>query len=382
MVDAIHREKNIDKDIIFAGLESAIESVAAKKFPFTGEISAEVNRETGELSIQVDGDPIDPQELGRIAAQNVYQIIMQKIKEAENDVIFLDYKKKEGTLVSGVVRRIEKNSLWVNIGDIDGLLPVSEQIKGERYQLGERIRCIIKTVKKENNSVVIILSRNTEKLVCALFELEIPEISNGIIEIKAIVREPGARSKIAVYSSDSNIDCIGACVGVKGSRIWAVINEVNEKIDIIKWDENPKVFITNALSPAEISSVELVPAISYARIIVDKSQVPLAIGKGGLNIKLSSRITGWELDVFDTEEILEIKSLGEQDLKSLPGVGDKIYEEIRKHDLCTLEELLAFGKTNLLNVKGVSEETADQILEASEKLLEVRLEEKESQDKE
>ena len=371
MVDAIHREKNIDKAIIYKGLESAIESVAAKKFPFTGEIKAEVNRETGELAISIDDDPVDPKELGRIAAQNVYQIIMQKIKEAENDVIFNEFKEKVGLLVSGSVRRIERNNIWINMGDIDGFLPYSEQVRDEKYQLGERIRCVIKEVNRENN-VSVILSRRSGQLVHCLFELEIPEISNHTIEIMAAVREPGVRSKVAVHSSDIQVDCIGACVGVKGARIWAIINEINEKIDIVRWADDCRLYIANSLSPAEIQSVELCPAINRARVIVEKDQVPLAIGKGGLNIQLSSRLTGWHLDIYDSQEIKEVKSKGKKEIEDLPGVGERIREAIQQYHIASLEELVIFGTENLLKIKGISESKAAQIIQAAYEIVKAR----------
>ncbi|MFH1707562.1 MAG: transcription termination factor NusA [Planctomycetota bacterium] len=372
MVEVIHREKNIDKDIIFKGLENAIQSVAAKKHPFTEAIQVTVDRESGSLAIAIDGDLIDPMELGWIAAQNVYQIIMQKIKEAGNEVIFIDYKKKEQTLVSGTVRRIEKNNILVGIGDIDGILPGSEQVKGERYQLGERIRCLIKAVKKENVNITVLLSRTDEGLVRRLFELEIPEIAGGIITIKGIVRTPGVRSKVAVDSSDKNIDCIGACVGVNGSRIYAIIKEIDEKIDIIRWDADPRVFIANALSPAAIASVDPIPAIQYARVIVARDQVPLTIGKGGLNIRLSSRLTGWALDVFDTDEIRTVLAQGDKELEALPGVGRKIHGALVEHNIRTLENLIAFGPDRLQAVKGVFEEGAWGIIVKAKEMLEAR----------
>jgi len=368
MVDAIHREKNIDKATIFKGLESAIESVATKKFPFTGQIEVHVNPETGEIAISVDDDPVNPKELGRIAAQNVYQIIMQKIKEAENDVIFNEFKEKEGQLVSGSVRRIDRSNIWVNLGDIDGFLPYSEQVRGEKYQLGERIRCVIKEINRENH-VSVILSRNSAQLVRCLFELEIPEISNHTIEIMAAVREPGVRSKVAVHSSDPQIDCIGACVGVKGSRIWAIINEINEKIDIVRWADDLRLYIANSLSPAEIQSVELCPPISRARVIVEKDQVPLAIGKNGLNIQLSSRLTGWHLDIYNTKEIKEVKKLGKKDIETLPGIGDKISEGIQQYHIATLEELVIFGEKNLLSIKGISKSKAEKIIQTAREII-------------
>ena len=332
---------------------------------------------TGELVILVDGDSVDPKELGRIAAQNVYQIIMQKIKEAENDVIFGEFKEKEGNLASGVVRRIERTNIWLNLGNVDGLLPYSEQVRGEKFQLGERIRCVIKEVNRDSN-VSVILSRSSPQLVRCLFELEIPDISNHTIEIMAAVREPGVRSKVAVHSSDLQVDCIGACVGVKGSRIWAVINEINEKIDIVRWADDARLYIANSLSPAEISSVELCPAISRARVLVKKDQVPLAIGKNGLNIQLSSRLTGWHLDLYDTQEIDEIKERGKKELDELPGVGKKIRESIQHYHIATLEELVIFGEKKLVEVKGISEAKAEQIIQAARDITDQRKKEKEN----
>ncbi|KPJ53183.1 MAG: hypothetical protein AMS16_05575, partial [Planctomycetes bacterium DG_58] len=302
LVDAIHRDKNIDRDILLEGIEQALAS-AARKVYGSEEITVTIDRETGDISA-LDGDtPIDPVSLGRIAAQTAKQVMIQKIREAERDVIFEEYQDRKGQLVTGTVQRFEGGSLIVNLGKTEGILPRGEQIPGEVYQPGDRIRVLVLDVRKVGPRVKIILSRTHPDLIRRLFELEVPEVSEKIIEIKDLSREAGQRTKIAVSSIDSKVDCVGACVGVRGSRIKNIVDELNgEKIDIVRWNESPEVLIMAALKPAEISSIDLDPENMRARVIVPEDQLSLAIGKKGQNVRLASKLSSWELDIVSEAE--------------------------------------------------------------------------------
>jgi len=241
-------------------------------------------------------------EYGRIAAQTAKQVIIQKIREAERESLYEEYKKKEGEIVSGIVQRIEKNTVFLDLGRATGVLFPEEQIPNEKYKLGQRLRAYVKEVKRESKGPQIILSRNHPKLVSKLFALEVPEISQGTVIIKSIAREPGSRTKIAVYATDKNIDPIGAVVGQKGIRVQAVLNELGqEKIDVVQWEEDPKKFIANALSPAKIIDVEIGKK-NKATAIVAPDQLSLAIGMQGQNARLAAKLTGWKIDIKTSEE--------------------------------------------------------------------------------
>jgi len=241
-------------------------------------------------------------EYGRIAAQTAKQVIIQKIREAERESLYEEYKKKEGEIISGVIQRIEKNTVFLDLGRATGILFPEEQIPNEEYKLGQRLRVYIKEVKREPKGPQIILSRNHPKLVSKLFALEVPEIAQGTVVIKSIAREPGSRTKIAVYATDKNIDPIGAVVGQKGIRVQAVLNELGqEKIDVVQWEEDPKKFIANALSPAKVIDVEIGKK-NKATAIVAPDQLSLAIGMQGQNARLAAKLTGWKIDIKTLEE--------------------------------------------------------------------------------
>ena len=235
---------------------------------------------------------------GRIAAQTAKQVIIQKIKETERETIFQEYKEREGEIISGVVQRQEKGAVFLDLGRTNGILPPQEQIPGETYHPGSRIRALLLKVEKESRGPVIFLSRNRPEFLLGLLKLEVPEIDTGSIEVKAIAREPGARSKIAVISKEEGVDPIGACVGQKGVRISTVIQELGgENIDVILWDENPEKFIANALSPAKILEVSVRKKFKEAKVLVSEDQLSLAIGKSGRNVRLAAKLTGWKIDV-------------------------------------------------------------------------------------
>ncbi|MCF6159168.1 MAG: transcription termination/antitermination protein NusA [wastewater metagenome] len=306
LVDSLHRDKEIAKDVVFQGIEAALTTAARKHFKSQRAISIHIDRNTGEIVAMEGEHRIDPSELGRITAQTAKQVIIQKIREAERDVIYEDFISRKGSIVSGTVQRFEGPSIVVNLGKTEGVLQKSEQIADEHYNVGERIRAVVIEVKRMGTRIKISLSRSHPDFVRRLFELEVPEIAEGTIEIKALTREPGHRTKIAVASSDPNVDCVGACVGIRGARIKNIVDELNgEKIDIIRWSDEPESLLPNALKPAEVSGIILSTENRVATIVVPNNQLSLAIGKRGQNVRLASRLTSWDIDIITESEFEE-----------------------------------------------------------------------------
>lgn len=306
LVDSLHRDKEIAKEVVFQGIEAALTTAARKHFKSQEAVSIQIDRNTGEI-IAMEGDrKIDPSELGRITAQTAKQVIIQKIREAERDVIYEDFINRKGAIVSGTVQRFEGTAMVINLGKTEAFLLKTDQIADEHYSVGERVRAVVLDAKKVGTRVKILLSRAHADFVRRLFELEVPEIAEGTIEIKSLSREPGHRTKIAVSSSDANVDCVGACVGVRGSRIKNIVDELNgEKIDIIRWCEEPELLLPNALKPAEVSGIILSADNRVATIVVPNDQLSLAIGKRGQNVRLASRLTGWDIDIITESEMEE-----------------------------------------------------------------------------
>ncbi|MHC4502651.1 MAG: transcription termination factor NusA, partial [Planctomycetota bacterium] len=254
-VDSIHRDKGVDKDTIYAAIEEALAAAARKRYKTEEELEVKIDRTTGEISAIQDGEVLPLDGFGRIAARTAYQVMNQRIREAERDVIYDDFEAKIDTLVTGTVQRFERGSIVVNLGRTEGILPRQEQVFNETYRAGDRIRAYVLAVKKKGQKVVIVLSRTHPNLVKELFALEIPEVSDRIVEIKNIVREPGFRTKVAVASNDMRVDPQGACIGVRGTRIRNIVEELSgERIDIIPWNESGEIFIKKSLSPAEITA--------------------------------------------------------------------------------------------------------------------------------
>ena len=299
IVDALHREKNIDKELIFQGIESALLSAAKKKLGVNQNIVIEISRDTGDITA-LDGErTIDNLgDLGRIAALTAKQVMIQKLREAERDVVYDEYIRRVGTLVNGTIQRYERPNVIVNLGKTEGIIPWREQVPGETYNAGERVKCLILEVKKVGQRVRIILSRAHPDILRHLFELEVPEIQERIIEIKALARDPGHRAKVAVQSIDHKVDCVGACVGIRGSRIKNIVDELNgEKIDIVRWNDSQEVYIMNAMKPAIVNAIELDFDAKHAKVFVEEDQLSLAIGRRGQNVRLASRLTGWAVDL-------------------------------------------------------------------------------------
>ncbi len=313
-VDTIHRDRQIDKEVIFKGIELALLSAAQKKLGAVDEVTVTIDRESGEISASIDGEAVAPEELGRIAALSGKQVLYQKIREAERDVMFHEYLPKVGTLLNGTVQEKKAGgALILSLGKAEGFLPRFEQSPAENFNVGDRIKLILKDVVQQPNRVQLLCSRADGELVHRLFELEIPEVADFVVEVKAIAREPGHRTKIAVATYDSNVDCVGACVGVKGARIRNIVDELfGEKIDIVRWNDSIEVLIVEALRPAEIASLELDFDTKSATVFVKPDQQSLAIGRRGQNVRLASKLTGWELDItpVSDEDIERMKAEG------------------------------------------------------------------------
>jgi N utilization substance protein A len=323
MIDVIHRDKDIPKEVIFRGLEEALAAGVRKRLGVGEDLVVHIDRKSGEVTMEDAEEEyeFDLAELGRIAAQAFKQSLLQRLREAERDVLFEEYEARVGQLVNGVVQRFEGDYLVINLGKVEAYLSKEDRVRGETFNPGDRIRAIIVEVRKDGSRVRILVSRTHPDLVRRLFELEVPEIADGIIEIKRVVREPGYRTKMAVQSQDPKIDSIGACVGVRGSRIKAVIDELRgERIDIIKWSDSLETLIMNGLKPATIHLDNIYPDVDThsAVVIVDEDQQSLAIGKKGQNVRLASRLCGWDIDIKTRSEF-EAESTGATPAPSTDG---------------------------------------------------------------
>jgi N utilization substance protein A len=314
MIDVLHREKDIPKEVLFDGLEVAIATAVKKRLGAGEDLIVSIDRKNGDIQVEDDEGEYEFEmaELGRIAAQACKQTFLQKVREAERDVLYDEYEARVGSLINGQVQRFENDSLVINLGRTEAYLPREERVRGETFSPGDRFRAIVLEVRKDGPRVRIIVSRTHPDLVRRLFELEVPEIADSIIEIKRVVREPGYRTKMAVISQDPKIDCIGACVGVRGSRIKAVIDELRgERIDIIRWSDSLETLIMNGLKPATIHIDNIYADVDShsAVVIVDEDQQSLAIGKKGQNVRLASRLCGWDIDIKTRAEF-EAENLG------------------------------------------------------------------------
>ena len=337
-LNEIVKEKGIDKEVIFEAIESSLVSACKKNFGTSQNIKVVMDRETGNIDVYAQrevveevedpqlqisleeahvlnpsyklGDMVDfvvtPKNFGRISAQTAKQVVVQKFREAEREILYNQYITKEKEIVIGIVQRIEKKNVIVQIGKIDAILAPNEQIPGEQYKFMDRIKVYVVEVKQTTKGPQIYVSRTHPELVKRLFEQEVPEVFDGTVEIKSIAREAGSRTKIAVYSKDPNVDAVGACVGINGCRVNIIVSELGgEKIDIINWSEDPKEFIAAAFSPSKVVAVAINPNEQSARIVVPDQQLSLAIGKEGQNARLSAKLTGWRIDIKSESQAYE-----------------------------------------------------------------------------
>ncbi|MFO8052796.1 MAG: transcription termination factor NusA [Candidatus Omnitrophota bacterium] len=369
IIAQLEREKGLDKEVLMETVRYAL-TVAAKKIAKMSshdeeEVTVDIDDKGGDIHVYIGDREVTSQEFGRIAAQTARQVIIQKIREAEKNNIYDEYKEKEGDIVGGVVYRLEKRAVILDLmGKTEGIIPKSFLSSLDRFRMGERVKAYVYEVKKERGTQII-LSRIDPILVKKLFQLEVPEISEGIVEVKSIARQAGERTKIAVYSKEEKVDCVGACVGIRGSRVKNIIEELRgEKIDIVRWSEDIKEFIKAALSPAVISMIELDRENRRAKVQLSSDQLSIAIGKRGQNVRLASKLVNWDIDVRSKESIEEaIKEL--QKLKSL---GKKAAESLVDSGYNSLNSLENAEEKKLAQLKGIGKKKAAKIIKEAKKI--------------
>jgi len=396
----IAREKNIEFDAVLETLQQSLLAAAKKKYTFTDNITFKFDRKNNELLMIVtkkvvepvtdtnleislkDAKEIDPEaelddeldlyidyesEFGRNAILTAKQILIQKVREAERDRIYEEYIDKVGTLVSGVVQQIDKGNVIINLGRGEGILPIKEQIPREKFRQGDRVRAYIQDVQKSLKGPQIVLSRVNNEFLRALFALEVPEIYERVIEIRAIAREPGERAKIAVYSSDDRIDPVGACVGIKGVRVQSIVRELNnERIDIVPFSSNPEVFVTRALAPAKVAYIDVFDSEKKMTVAVEDEKLSLAIGKNGQNARLASKLTGWKVNIMSETEYNEARKREAEMLVpvgQLEGIGAKISERLSEADISSVQRLANASVETLVKIEGIGQKTAETLVE-------------------
>ncbi len=402
VLEQVGREKGVERDTLIQTLEEAVKAAARKKLGQNYDLEIKFNEEMGEIEVfefkevvekvtnenleisledahEIDPDAVigdslgirmETDELGRVAAQSAKQVIMQRLREAERNVVFDDFKDRRGEIINGIVQRFDKGAIIVNLGKAEAELPVKEQIPKETYKQGDRVRAYILEVRQFSRGPQIILSRTHPNFLSMLFENEVPEISEGIVSIIQVAREPGSRAKIAVMSKDSDVDPVGACVGMKGSRVQAVVQELRgEKIDIVTWDNDPAKFICNALAPAEITRV-IVDEINHSMVVVvPDDQLSLAIGRRGQNVRLASKISGWNLDVTSETDYNKNLKDSYNSLLSLEGVGEAIATELYQEGYRSIADVAAANLAELANVEGLNEKDAAQLIATAKEYL-------------
>jgi N utilization substance protein A len=354
LLDSIARDRNIDRDVLINDLEQAMVSAARKHFNSLDveEFGCQIDRINGKIQIWrnlPDGErqEIPIETLGRIPAQTAKQVMIQKFREDERTSLLDEYTKRQGELLTGTAQRYEGGALVVQLdGRAEGFMPRSEQIPSENFHPGDRVRCLILDVRDSGSQIKIVLSRSHPEFIKRLFEAEVPEVAERVIEIKAMAREAGFRTKLAVSSIDSKVDAVGACVGVRGSRIRNIVDELGgEKIDIVRWNESSQILIANALKPAEVEEVSLCFELGRATIIVREDQLSLAIGRRGQNVRLAARLTGWDIDILTPAEFAKSLEILERTVKSVEGVTDEM-----------LDRLGALGMISVFDIEEVGEE--------------------------
>jgi len=372
IVDSLHREKSIEKEIVFQAIEAALITAAKKHYGELADIVVNIDRETGEISGTHAGQPMDEAEIsGRIGAQTAKQVIIQKIREAERDSLLGKFGAEIGTMVTGVVTRNEGPATIVSFDGIEAILPRSEQIPGESHHPNERVRAIIFEVKPQGSRVKVVLSRTRPQLVQRLFEQEIPEIADGVITIQAIAREPGHRSKVAVSSSDQRVDCVGACVGVRGNRIKNIVDELaGERIDIVRYNEDAETLIRAALQPAEVDQVLLCDMIGRAIVLVREDQLSLAIGRKGQNVRLASKLCGWDIEIMTNEELEQQIERAVAGFMQIEGMNEELAQRLVEQGYLSYDDLSVIEPDALMEMGSMTEEQVQHIVDQAEVLAE------------
>ncbi|MGD8253715.1 MAG: transcription termination factor NusA [Syntrophobacterales bacterium] len=414
IIEQVSRDKGIEREILITTLEEAMRSAARKRFGHDLDLEVAYNDEFGEieafqfkevvaevedslLEISLEegrkldpdceigdslGIKLDTDTFGRIAAQSAKQVIIQKMKDAEREMIFEDYKDRTGEVINGIVQRLDRGGITVNLGRAEAVVPYREQVPRETYRRGDRIRALVLEVNRESRGPQIILSRTHPDFLSNLFTAEVPEIAEGIVTIMAAVREPGSRAKIAVTSKDPDIDPVGACVGMKGSRVQSVVQELRgEKIDIIEYNPDPAKYVVNALAPAVISKVVIDQANRLMEVIVPDDQLSLAIGKRGQNVRLASKLAEWRIDVKSESKYQKSLKEGYESLLALPGIGDATADNLYEAGFASAEELASAQVEELVALPGLSQQKAVKFIEAA-KIYEVERKEREAKAKE
>uniref|UniRef100_A0A0A8KXI5 NusA antitermination factor n=1 Tax=wastewater metagenome TaxID=527639 RepID=A0A0A8KXI5_9ZZZZ len=407
IINQVGRDKGIQKDVLIEALESAVLSAAKKHFGHNRNLEATYNPDLGEIEVLefrtvVDdvkdsatqmtlqearkgydpdcevgdelGRKLDASVLGRIAAQTAKQVIMQKLRDAERDIIFGEYRDRKGELVNGIVQRFEKGSMVVNLGRTDASLPEREQIKKERYRQGDRIRAMILDIDPNARGPQVVLTRSHPEFMRKLFEVEVPEIAEGIVEIKSVSREPGERAKIAVYSNDPSVDATGACIGIKGCRVQAVSTELRgEKIDIVPWFSDAPTFVAKALFQDGSKDVEriFVDEDDHSmEVVVGDAKLAQAIGRKGLNVKLASKLTGWRIDVRSQSAVEEEQKRARSALESIPGIGIAESELLFQEGYQTVKDVANASVEDLHEIEGIDAARVDEIIKEAKHWLE------------
>jgi len=362
IVDALARDKNIDKEVVLEDLEAAMYSAIRKAYN-SEEISVRIDRETGDIAAAVDSRPMSVKQLGRIAAQTAKQVMIQRIREAERGSIYEEFLDRKGQIVTGRVARWEGGALVVDLSRSEAILPRGEQIPGDSHLPEERIRAMVLDVREQPNQVKIILSRTHPDFIRALFDLEVPEVAEKIIEIKALAREAGYRTKVAVNSLDAKVDAVGACVGIRGSRIKNIVDELGgEKIDIVRWNDSSKILIANSLRPAEVAEIALCFELGRATVVVTDDQLSLAIGKRGQNVRLGARLTGWDIDILTPSEFNAGLDRLEKALREVEGVESTIVDQIIAMGMVSVLDVEEVGPNPLINELNVEPAFARRIV--------------------
>ena len=390
IIDQLEREKGIKKEVLIEAVESALLSAAKKVIDLKPdeELKVQLDPASGKIRVFRNKKEITSIDFGRIAASTARQVIIQKIREAEKDVVFGEFQGRIGEIVSGTVYRFDRGNIVVDLlGKAEGILLKREQSPKEEFKQGQRIRAYVLEVKKDTKGPQIILSRTHPNIVKKLFELEVPEIYEGIVEIKSISRQPGERTKVAVWSKNEKVDSVGACVGMRGNRVRNIVNELHgEKIDIVRYNDDMKEYIKAALSPAQVAEIKLNKDHSKAEVIVGDDQLSLAIGKHGQNVRLASRLIGWELDirtkatsseaVQKDKEAKEVKEKKEKEeerkaisLEELSGVGEKTAANLKEAGFKTIEDIAQTQMKELIKVKGIGKNKAEKLIEEAKKLI-------------
>src|SRR5437868_12152750 len=370
IVDGIARDKNIERDQIYTDIEQAIASGLRKQFNTedTSEFAVTLDRTNGDIkafrTVEGSQSELPLSIVGRIGAQTVKQVMIQLIRQDERGSIYEEYKERVGQITTGTIARFEGGTMIVNLGKTEGIMPRSEQIPGEQHQVGERIQALIMEVRDTLNAIKIILSRSHPELIRRLFEREVPEVGERTIEIKALAREPDHRTKIAVSAIDSKVDAVGACVGVRGSRIKNIVDELGgEKIDIVRWNESSQILIGNALKPAEVTEVALCFELGRATVVVNEDQLSLAIGKRGQNVRLAARLTGWDVDILTPVEFQNgVKRLDET-LKQITGITQEHVDKVIALGLIDVRDIEEVGVGPLMEELGLEEELAERVVD-------------------